>query len=82
MSERFSESDEIKAILAHQRELFESQIESSRELLRKQGEMEGWEGFPPEISEPIKAEMEQNLAKAEEGLAKVEELERYMDQYS
>lgn len=82
MSEEFSEVDEAKAVLAHQRALFESQIESTNELLRKHEEMEGWEGFPPEVAEPAKAEAEQILARAKEGLASVERLERYLDNYS
>lgn len=82
MSDRFSKSDEIRAYLADQRSRIESSIESCLEALRRQDEMQGWEGWPPEIAEPIKAETEHHLSALRNALAKIENTERLTDDYS
>lgn len=82
MSDEFNEVDQMKAHLAHQRGLVEQQIESCYEALRKQDEMEGWEGWPQEIAGPIRAETEQQLAVAQEALSRVEMLEEIVEGYS
>jgi len=40
-------------------------LDRSKELERMHEEMEGWEGFPPEIAEPTKAEQERIRSDAE-----------------